>query len=106
MKYKSVVVIALFASLTAAPFSPASAHGRFHGGPLLLPFVAVAAVVTGVALVATAPFRAVDREVAYDPRYAPQPQVYAEPPPRYYQAYPVYYSQPAYGYYRPYRAYY
>ena len=72
MKFRSFIAAGLAAALAVAPVSSAQAqryHGGYYGGgyrgdyhhghnPLLLPFVAVAALVTGAALIATAPVRA------------------------------------------------
>jgi hypothetical protein len=76
-------------ALAAAPVSSAFAHHR--GGPIFWPFALGAAVVTGAAIVATAPFRALAAPV-----YAPPPAYYA-PPPAYYPP-PGYYAPPP-GYY-------
>jgi hypothetical protein len=76
-------------ALATAPINPAFA--RWHGGPIFWPFALGAAVVAGVAVVATAPLRALAA-----PAYYPPPQAYY-PPPSYYPP-PGYYAPPP-GYY-------
>ena len=111
MRGKLRVVGGLVAALAAAPVSSAYAwrdHDHWHGGPIFWPFAAAAAVVVGVATIATLPFRAVAAATAPGPYYyapPPAPAYYA--PPGYYQPPPAYYPpQPQQGYYAPPRAYY
>jgi len=93
MKYKSVALYALAATMAMAPVSSAFArdHNHWgHGGPLvgLIALGTVAAV--GVATILTAPINAMAAA-------APQPQPYYAPPPPqgyYAQQAPVYYNQP------------
>ncbi len=102
MRLRNVAVAGVASiALGAAPIN--SAFARWHGGgPVFWPFALGAAVVTGAAIVATAPFRVLAPPVYAPPVYAPP--VYA-PPAAYYPPSPTYYSPPAYypppGYYAP-----
>lgn len=73
MKSKAVTICALAAMIALAPFSPASAHDRWHahGGPLIGLFALGTAAVVGVATILTAPITAIA----------------SAPPPRAYYAY-------------------
>jgi hypothetical protein len=84
LREAAIVGVASIA-LAAAPVN--SAFARWHGGPVFWPFALGAAVVTGAAIVITAPFRALAA-----PLYAP--------PPGYYPPAPAYYAPPP-GYYQP-----
>lgn len=109
MNRRFLTAIGIAAALAAAPLSPAEARGWDHHhdrNSLLLPFVAVAGLVTGAALIATAPVRAVERTTYIEPQpyYPPPPPqvVYAAPPPPmvvYERPAPVYYVRPAPRYY-------
>jgi len=112
MKSKAAVICALAAVIAIAPLSPASAHDRWHGGPLFGLFALGAAAVVGTAAILTAPINAI---AAAPPQayYAPPPQyyaqqrvVYAAPPPVYYQQAPVYYTPQRVIYAAPPAAYY
>lgn len=104
MRYKvvSLGVLATVA-LTAAPFSPASAHDHDHWhGPSLV-FGLAAAVLGTAAFIATAPFRAIAGAPVYAAPppvyYAPPPQAYYAPQQAYYAPAPVYYAPPRPVYY-------
>jgi hypothetical protein len=84
--------VALIA-VAVAPVNLAFAHGYHRGGPVFGLFALGAAVVTGAAIIATAPVRALAAPV-----YAPPP-VYYPPPPAYVAPAPAYYPPP--GYYAP-----
>ena len=118
MKTKLFAISLLTAAAVAvAPVSPASAHDYYHhrhGFPLLGGlFAAAGAVVTGAAVVATAPVRIIANAAqpypaAAYPAYA-APVYYAAPPAPVAYAYPPYgypapvayaYPRRAYGYYR------
>src|ERR1700740_3550125 len=82
MKIKMLAATGLAVALAVAPLSSAYAwrgHDHWHGGPLIWPFAAAAAVVAGAATIAAAP---VEAGAAPGPYYAP-PVYYA--PPGYYQ---------------------
>jgi hypothetical protein len=92
MRLRNVAIAGVASiALAAAPIHSASA--RWRGGPVFWPFALGAAVVTGAAIIATAPFRALPPP-AYAPAYYPPPPAYY-PPPGYY---PGYYAPPP-GYY-------
>ncbi len=94
MKLRNAVIAGV-ASLALGVAPVHSAFARWHGGPgpVFWPLALGAAVVTGAAIVATAPFRALPAPV-----YAP-PAAYYPPAPAYYPAPPAYYPPP--GYYAP-----
>lgn len=95
MEWKRMAVsAALVLGVALLPLSRAEAHRHHHGFPLLLPFVAGAAVVGTAAAIATAPFRAV-APAPYYPAY-----YYGPPAAPYYAPAPAYYA-PGY-YYAPY----
>jgi hypothetical protein len=107
MKCPSALVSTITAlALVSVPLSSASAHGRHRDGGLLFGLAALgAAVVVGVATVATAPIRALAAVPAPAPAYAPPayayapapvyaPPAYAYAPPPVYARPPVYYAAP------------
>ena len=82
-------------ALAAAPIH--SAKARWHGGgPIFWPFALGAAVVTGAAIVATAPFRYA--APVYAPAYYPPQPTYYAPPPAYYPQQGYYAPPPGYYY--------
>ncbi len=92
-------------ALAAAPVTPASAHGHYHGGVVFGLAALGTAAVIGAATILTAPVRALAAPVyvpapTYYAPYAPPPVYYA-PPPAYTYAPPpaAYYPPPGYGYY-------
>jgi hypothetical protein len=100
MRLGTAAAIGLCAvTLAAAPVSSASARGHHH---FCGPFCIVGAVVTGAAVVATAPFAIAGAALGPPGYYAPPPPAYyAPPPPRaYYPPPPAYYAPPP-GYYAP-----
>lgn len=110
MKGRMLVVGGLVAALAVAPLSSAYAwrdHDRWHGGPIFWPFAAAAALVVGVAEIATLPFRAVAAVTYPGPYYAPPPPAPAYyPPPQAYYPPPQGYNPPSQGYYPPSQGYY
>lgn len=110
MKGRMLVVGGLVAALAVAPLSSAYAwrdHDRWHGGPIFWPFAAAAALVVGVAEIATLPFRAVAAVTYPGPYYAPPPPAPAYyPPPQAYYPPPQGYNPPSQGYYPPQPRYY
>jgi hypothetical protein len=95
MRLRDVAIVGVASiALAAAPIHSASA--RWRGGPVFWPFALGAAVVTGAAIVATAPFRYA--APVYAPAYYPPPAAYYPPPQAYYSP-PAYY--PPQGYYAP-----
>jgi hypothetical protein len=94
MRLRSLAIAGVASlALGLAPINSAFARWHDRGpGPVFWPFALGAAVVTGAAIVATAPFRALP-----PPVYAPPAAYY--PPPQAYYAPPAYYPQP--GYYAP-----
>jgi hypothetical protein len=103
MKFAVTAAVGLLgAALIAAPMTPASAHGGFCGP--FLPLCVVGAVVTGAAVVATAPFAVAGAALGAPGYYPPPPPPPAYYPPAYYPAPQAYYPAP--GYYYPSRPYY
>jgi hypothetical protein len=106
VKLKAAIIGATAAiALAAAPVTPASAHGHYHGGVVFGLAALGTAAVIGAATILTAPVRALAAPVyapapAYYAPYAPPPVYYA-PPPAYTYAPPpaAYYPPPGYGYY-------
>lgn len=91
MKFATAATVALLGTaLIAAPMRQASAYGPFCGP--FLPLCLVGAIVTGAAVVATAPFALAGAAFA-------GPGYYPPPPPGYYP--PAYYPPPAQPYYPP-----
>jgi hypothetical protein len=101
MKFATTAAVGLLGTaLIAAPLTQASAHGWFCGP--FLPLCVVGAVVTGAAVVATAPFAIAGAALGAPGYYPPPPPAYY--PPSYYPPAQPYYPPP--GYYYPPRPYY
>jgi nitrate/nitrite transporter NarK len=98
-KSKAVIASSLAAIFLAASLSSASARWYHHRGPgpVLGILGAAGAVVTGAAIIATAPLRIIAGAGSPPPpRFYDAPPGYGPPPPRYYRYAPGYGPPPGY----------